>query len=347
MKNLKVNSIDDIKIVNIPIPKIKENEALIRTLWCGLCTSDIVKIKENVKKPLGHEYIGIVEEVGKNISKVKKFDLINVMHHVSCYECDLCKNGSYTMCKKYQETHFFPQGFSEYMKISSDQIEHNTNVIYDKKDIKKYVFAEPVGCCLRAIERLKIQGKNRNVLVFGCGVMGIIFISLFRLLYKYSFIAAVDINNDRLPVAKKFGADVCINPKEEDLDSRLKYFSINGFDIAFLTIISEDIMSFALKNVKKGGSIELFTTTIEGKAIKFDIDSLFNHEANIITTFSGDSFNFKRGFSLLEENKINLLDLISYELPIEEMQKGFNLALNGKALKNIFYFNKELVSQFQ
>ena len=209
MKSLFCSSKEDIRIEEVDIPEIGDNEALIRTIFCGLCITDVAKVvNPEVKKPtkLGHEVVGIVEKTGKMVSKIKKGDLLAIYHRIPCYICNYCMHGNYSMCKHARETNLDPQGFSEFIRLTDEHIKYNTFIIKDKNNIKNAVFTEPAACCIKAIEKMPIKRKDK-VMVIGCGTMGMIFIRLFKVLYDAS-VVAIDISDAKLETAGNFGADL-------------------------------------------------------------------------------------------------------------------------------------------
>jgi L-iditol 2-dehydrogenase len=148
------------------------------------------------------------------------------------------------MCRHFKETNLDPQSFSEYIRLSGEHIRYNTFIVEDNKNIKNVIFTEPTACCLRAVKRIDIK-KNDNIMVVGCGTIGIIFISLFKLLYNTK-VVAIDINSDKLKYAKKFGADLIINSKKENISERLSEFSSSGVDVVVLTVTTPQTTEMAM-----------------------------------------------------------------------------------------------------
>lgn len=350
MKSLVCYSKDDIRTEDVEIPRIGEKQALIRTIFCGLCGSDIVKIIDpGVKKPvkLGHEVIGIVEKVGPKVRRLKVKDIIVVSHHIPCFNCVYCDHKNYSMCKHFKRTNLDPQGFSEYIRLSSEHIEYNTFVITNEKnignrgDIKNLIFTEPLACCLRAVERANISPGDM-VMVVGCGTIGIIFISLFNLLYDARVIA-VDIDDNKLDFSKKFGADLTINSANEDVKEKVFNFSCYGVDIVELTFTSKATLTKAIDCVRDGGCIQIFAGPSGNREIPVDFESLYKREITILPSYSAAPEQLRKSFNYLKEKKLDFSPLISNILPIEEFRKGLDLALSQKAFKILYYFNKELI----
>ncbi len=348
MKTLICYSKDNIKLEDRIISDIGEEEALIKTIFCGLCGSDIVKILDpEVEKPvkLGHEVVGVVEKAGPKVNKIKKGDIAVVSHHVPCYRCTYCDHKSYSMCRHFKDTNLDPQGFSEYIRLSSEHIKYNTFTVEDKKIIKNVIFTEPTACCLRAVERVSVR-KNDKVMVVGCGTIGIIFISLFKLLYNASVIA-VDIDDKKLDMAKKFGADIVINSKKEKTVKKVIDSTGLGVDVVELTVTIPSTIKMAMDCVRDGGYIQIFAGPSKNHSIPIDFESLYKREITILTSYSATPETLKKSFNYLRDYKLNFLPLISDVLPIEQFKTGLDLALSQKSFKILYYFNEELVRNSQ
>jgi L-iditol 2-dehydrogenase len=348
MKSLICYSKEDIRIEDVDIPEIGGSEALIKTIFCGLCGSDIVKIiNPEVKKPtkLGHEVVGIVEKTGKMVSKIKKGDIIAISHHIPCYSCNYCLHGNYSMCKHFGETNLDPQGFSEYIRLTEEHVKYNTFTVKDENNLKNAVFTEPAACCLRAIEKIPLKRKDK-VMVIGCGTIGIIFIGLLKTLYDAS-IAAIDIDDAKLEIAGNFGADLTVNSKIDNVKEKILKFAPGRFDAAVLTFTVPDTLDLAMSSVREGGSIQIFAGPSKERKIAIDFDDLYKKELTIFSSYSSDPESMRKSFDLLVDKKLDKLDfapLISNILPIEEFKKGLDLALSQKSFKILYYFDENLMN---
>jgi len=348
MKSLFCYSKEDIRIEDVDIPEIGDSEALIKTIFCGLCITDVAKvINPEVKKPtkLGHEVVGIVEKTGKGVSKIKKGDLLAIYHRIPCYSCNYCLHGNYSMCRHSRETNLDPQGFSEYIRLTEEHVKYDTFIIKDKNNLKNAAFTEPVACCIKAIEKMPLKRKDK-VMVIGCGTMGIIFIRLLKALYDAG-VVAIDINDAKLEIARNFGADLTVNSKIDNVREKILKFVPNRFDAAVLTFTISETVDLAMSSVREGGSIQIFAGPLNERKIAIDFEELYKKELTLFSSYSSDPEPNRRSFNLLMDSKRNKLDftpLISNILPIEEFKKGLDLALSQKSFKILYYFDEKIVN---
>jgi len=346
MKYLNCYSKNDIRIDNVAIPCIDENEALVRTIFCGLCITDVLKVvDDNLKKPvkLGHEVVGIIEKVGKKVENIKEGDMVALYHRIPCFKCNYCLHKKYSMCKHARETNLDPQGFSEFIRLSAEHVQYNTFVIKDKNFLKNAVFTEPVATCIRAIENIPILEKDK-IMVIGCGTMGSIFLKLLK---YYNFnVLAVDIDDNKLEFAKKFGATETLNLKTGSTLEKIRLFAPQGLDSAILTVTNTETINLSLSCLREGGYIQVFAGPLKEKKIEADFDKLYKKEISILSLYSSYPEINRKSFDLLMDGKINNLDftpLISHILPIERFKEGIDLALSQKSFKILFYINEEML----
>jgi L-iditol 2-dehydrogenase len=349
MKYLNCYSKNDISIDDVAIPCIDENEVLVRTIFCGLCITDVLKvIDEAVKKParLGHEVVGVLEKVGGKVKNYKIGDLVALYHRIPCFECNYCLHKKYSMCKHARETNFDPQGFSEFIRLSKEHVQHDIFLINDKNNLKNAVFTEPVATCIRAIANMPLLKKDK-VMVVGCGTMGNI---MLKLLNYYGINAlAVDIDDNKLKFAEVFCRARILNPKSSGFKEKIKIFAPDGLDAVILTVTNSEIIEMAMSFLREGGFIQIFAGPLNEKRIEIDFDRLYKKEICIFSSYSSYPEVNRQSFNLLMRSKRNNLDftpLISHVLPIERFKDGIDLALSQKYFKILFYMNEQLLKTY-
>ena len=118
----------DIRIEEMPRPKIGPEEILVKVMACGICGSDVMEWYRIRKAPrvLGHEMTGEIVEVGKNVKNFKVGDRVFVSHHVPCNTCRYCLSGNHTACETLHTTSFDPGGFSEYVRVPPINVDRGT-----------------------------------------------------------------------------------------------------------------------------------------------------------------------------------------------------------------------------
>ncbi len=328
----------DIRIQELPKPKIKQDEILVKTVACGICGSDVMEWYRIKKKPLvlGHEMTGEVVEVGKDVKKIKKKDRVFVSHHVPCNKCRYCLNDKHTVCETLRTTNFYPGGFAEYIRIPKINVENGTFLLPKEISFEDGTFIEPLGCVVRG-QRIVNVKKGDTVLVIGSGISGLLHIQLAKL--KGTKVIATDINDYRLKSAKKFGADFIINAKE-DVPERVKEVNENRLaDKVIVCTGAIQAINQALKSVEKGGIILFFAPTDPGVEVKIPFNDIWMKGVTLTTTYAAVEKDIKEAIELVKNKKINVHDMITHRLKLEEIQKGFKLVSEAKnSIKVIIEF---------
>ena len=319
----------DLRIEEMPKLRIGPDEILVKAMACGICGSDVLEWYRIKKAPrvLGHEMTGEIVEVGKGVKKFKVGDRVFVSHHVPCNECRYCLNGHHTACETLHKTNFDPGGFSEYIRVPSINVELGTYFLPEDVSYEEGTFIEPLGCVIRG-QRLAQIKSNQAVLVLGSGVAGLLHIQLAKTVGAR--VIATDINEYRLKAAKKFGADFVINAKE-DVPSILK--EVNENRLADRVIICTGALSAtkqALQSVDKGGIILFFAVPKPGEDVCIPITDFWRNEITIMTSYGAGPTDLEEALEMISSHKVNVKDMITHKLSLEEIGKGFQIVADAK-----------------
>ena len=349
MKIARYYNNNDVRLDEIPKPIIGSGELLVKVLKSGICGSDVLEYYRFAKMKklgvdnliLGHEIAGDIVEVGKDVKRLKVGDRVFVSHHVPCFDCHYCHQGHHTACDLLHSTNFDPGGFSEYIRIPKINIEKEGVFVLDRSiSYDEAVFIEPFGCVCRA-QRLANVGKDLTVLVIGSGVSGILHIQLAKL-RGVSKVFATDINEFRLKMAKKFGADEAFYARE-DVSSKLK--ELNDNRLADIVIVCTGALSAAnqaLKYVASGGKIIYFAVPAPGINLEVPINDYWRNEITITTSYGAAPEDLQESYIWILSKKIKVLELITHRFPLSKAGEAFKLVCEAKkSLKVVLEPNKE------
>ena len=321
---------NDVRIEETPIPLIGDNELLVKVRASGICGSDVMEWYRIKKAPriLGHEITGDIVEIGKNVKKYKIGDRVFVSHHVPCYTCKFCLNNQQTLCHTLHSTNFYPGGFAEYLRVPEINVDRGVFVLPNEISYDEGAFIEPLACVVRGLKTAEIK-PGQTVLIIGSGISGLLQIKLVKA-WRAKKILATDIEEYRLKAAKKFGADVTINAKDDVPEQVKKH---NDGKLADLVIICTGAVSAvkqALKSVESGGTILFFAPTEPGVEIPFPLFDLWNKQITMVSTYAGSPEDINTAIDLIKSKKVDVVDMISHILPLSEAAKGFQLVAKAK-----------------
>lgn len=226
----------DIRVEEMPTPEIGQDEALVEMRACGICGSDLMDwyLRSRAPLVLGHEPAGVIAKKGNKVKGFEVGDRVFVHHHVACLKCHYCMRGDYTLCEQFHETSIKPGGFAEYFKAPKLNLQLDTLKIPEALSFEEATLIEPVGCCLRAIRKCSIQAGD-SVAIVGAGTTGLIHTALSKM-YGAATTIVSDLFDYRLNMARKYGADVTVNPEKESLNKIVRAeTSGRGVDIAVVT----------------------------------------------------------------------------------------------------------------
>jgi L-iditol 2-dehydrogenase len=316
----------DIRIEEMPRPKIGPGEMLVRVEASGICGSDVMEWYRVHKAPLvlGHEIAGEVVEVGEEVTKYKLGDRISASHHVPCNTCHYCLSGNHTACDTLRSTNFDPGGFAEFLRLPAINVDRGVYLLPDDVSFEEATFIEPLACVLRAQRRARVE-PGKTVLVLGSGVGGLLHIHLAGKLGATRVIAT-DIDDARLRAAARFGADLALNASEDIPTSLRKANEGRLADSIIVCTGAITAINQAVESVERGGTILFFAPTDKDVTIPLSINDLFwRNDVTLTTSYAGDYADHMTALQLIQTKRVTVHEMITHKLGLAETVKGFKL----------------------
>jgi len=331
----------DVRIEDMPIPEIGDEEVLLKVMASGICGSDVIEWYRVPKAPrvLGHEATGVIDKVGSKVTSLKVGDRVFVSHHVPCNKCRYCQRGHHTACQTLHTTNYYPGGFAQYIRVPKINVDFGVYKLPDGMSFEEGTFIEPLACVSRG-QRLANLQKEDALLVIGSGVSGILHAQLAKFKGVENIVVA-DINPYRLQLAKKFGADHALNAKE-NLPQKLK--EVNDGRLADQVVVCTGATSAtltALDCVENGGSILFFAVPDPTVKLPVPINQFWRNEITMRTSYGAAPNDLEDSMRVLATKRLNVKDMITHRLSLSEAQEGFRLmAEAGRSLKVILEPNR-------
>ena len=314
----------DIRIEELPVPKIIRGELLMEVEASGICGSDVLEWYRLNKAPLvlGHEVAGQVVDIGDGVENFQTGDRIVASHHVPCNTCFYCCSGHHTACETLRTTNFYPGGFSQYIQVPSINVDRGVFKIPEELSYEEATFHEPLGCVIRA-QRIASLKPGQTVLVLGSGIAGILNIQLAET-SGANHVVAVDLVPYRLEMAKKHGANEVLKP-DENIEGCLRALN-NGrlADVVLVCTGAEEAQIQALKYVERGGTVLFFAPTDQGVEIPVSINDLFfRNDITLTTSYGASPYDSWLALELIRNKKIDVENMITHRFPLSETSSGF------------------------
>lgn len=320
----------DIRLEEIPTPKIGSGELLVKVLACGVCGSDVMEWYRIKKAPrvLGHEIAGEIVEVGEEVKKFHVGDRVFVSHHIPCNTCRYCLNGHHTVCDTLRTTNFDPGGFAEYIRVPEMNVDRGTFILPDEISVEEGVFIEPLACVLRG-QRLARFKPGQSVFVIGSGISGILQIATARV-SGAGRIMASDIQEFRLQAARKFGADEILLAKDVSAENIRE---LNRGALADLVIVCAGSISAyrqALETVERGGTVLCFAPLEPELNFVLPFFHFWNDGITLLPTYGGAPVDIVQAIDLIHTHRLPLKEMITHRLPLSQTGLGFQLVAEAK-----------------
>lgn len=320
----------DVRVQEMPVPKIGPGEILMRIEASGICGSDVMEWYRLKKAPLvlGHEVAGVVEEVGDGVKKFKKGQRITAAHHVPCNKCKYCLKGQYSVCDTLRSTNFDPGGFAEYVRLPPINVDRGTFLLDDSVSFEEGTFAEPLACVLRG-QRLAGFRPGDSVFVLGSGISGLLHIMAARALGAGRIIAA-DISKYRLDAAQRMGADDILI-SDDDLAEKLKKANGGlGADVVIACTAAPQAINAAFKCADRGGRILFFAPSTPGETFPFPLYELWRDGVDIFFSYAGPPADTVQALELLRHKRVDVNQMITHRLGLADTGKGFALVAKAQ-----------------
>ncbi len=319
---------DDVRMEEMPEPKIGPGELLFKVKASGICGSDVLewyRIK-SAPRVLGHEAAGEIAKVGKGCP-YKVGQRIFVSHHVPCEECRYCREGRETACETLHKTNFDPGGFAEYVRVPKINVEKGVYILPDSVSYEEGTLIEPLACIIRG-QRIAGVAKGQTVLVLGSGIAGLLHVKLAKA--KGARVIATDVNEWRLGRAKEFGADAVINAASYTTEKLKEANNGRLADKVILCTGAVPAVRQALESVDRGGVVLFFAVPKPGVPVEIPANEFWRNEISVMTSYGAAPRDLRAALELIKDKKIKVADMITHVLPLEKAQEGFRLVAEAK-----------------
>jgi L-iditol 2-dehydrogenase len=338
MKAAVLHGAEDVRLEEIPLPRIGPGDALVRIGAALTCGTDAKVYRRGghptmIKPPapFGHEFAGTVAAVGPEVAGFQPGDRVVAANSAPCGECRYCKMGRESLCRDIQ---YINGAYAEYIAVPQRIVRRNMHPVSGRLSFQHAALVEPLACVLHGVEECPIR-LGDTVAVNGAGPIGLFFVKLCKL--RGARVIAVDIQDDRLAAARRLGADELVNATGS-VDSvenvRALTTDREGVDIAVDATGSEKVWEAAIRMTRKGGVANLFGGCRPGATITIDTTLLHYSEITIKGVYHHTPYHVARALAMLEAGVMQADEFITAEFPLERVGEALQLILNQKGVKS-------------
>ncbi|MED4224808.1 zinc-dependent dehydrogenase [Neobacillus cucumis] len=333
---------NELKLEEVNKPTIDEHEVLVKVKVSAVCGTDVRifegKKTKGVRTPsvIGHELVGVIEEVGDQVKGYFEGDRVGVMPVIPCGKCYYCLNGRENVCANRTAIGYeFDGGFAEYVRIPRTALEAGNVVkIPDHISFEQAVVTEPLACCLNGQRKANVK-MGDVVVVIGGGPIGLMHVQLAKIAGAKSIILSEPIDHRR-EKGLIAGADYAIDPTKDSLeDLVLSETDGLGADVVLMAIGIPFLVNSSAKLLKKGGTLNLFAGFTNGVLSEIDPNVIHYNEININGTSSLTRSDYHKSLSLIASGQINTEVITTTGYGLEDIEQAIADVKNGKGMKTI------------
>jgi L-iditol 2-dehydrogenase len=315
----------NVHVEDIARPEVDDSEVLIKTSVCAVCATDVKTALQGhkyIKPPavLGHEISGEVVKKGRNVRSLDVGDRVAVGPYAPCGACHYCRLGKEILCERLFEEGLVPGGFAEYVKVPKRLVEKVTVKLENGVSFEEGALLEPLACVIKSVQNVSVS-PEQSALIVGAGPMGLMHVMVLKGVYGLSTVAVTDLIEERLALAKSFGADHVVNVSREDVSQRARELTDGrGFDVVFVDTPSPEAVAQAFSCVRRGGIVCLFAGLPPGKEEqKVNLNRIHYDEVAVCGSFGFAPRHYHLAYSLVRSKRVNLARLISHKVRLEEV----------------------------
>jgi D-arabinitol dehydrogenase (NADP+) len=324
------------EIKQVPIPDVGDEEVLLKVTCCGVCGTDgHIHEGEFISKfPLipGHEAIGVIVEMGRNVKGFEKGDRCVADVGITCDTCFFCRRGESLLCENFNARGVtLPGGFAEYIVYQQKKLYKIKNLTDEESTL-----LEPAACAIHGLDKLS-PPVGVEVLLLGAGPTGLILAQLLKLNGAARLVIAAN-KGIKMDIAKQLNAadeyiELDRDPAKAEVQWRqLKEKEKYGFDVVVEATGVEKLANESINFVRRGGTLMIYGVYENKALVHWPPSKIFGDEIKIIGSFS-QTYCFPRAVAYLDSGKVKVKGMVTDSFKLEDYQKALDKMNSRGALK--------------
>jgi (R,R)-butanediol dehydrogenase / meso-butanediol dehydrogenase / diacetyl reductase len=324
----------DVRVEDVPEPEVREGSVKVKVDWCGICGTDLHEYLagpifiptagsphpitgDTLPLTLGHEFAGEVVEVGDGSAEVNTGDRVAIEPVFRCGECAACQRGAPNLCAKlgFYGLMGGGGGMSEFAVVPSYMIHR----LPEGLTTEQGALAEPIAVGLRAVRRAGFE-EGQSAVVFGGGPIGAVTVQCLRAMGA-GLVMLAEVAEARKNKALEIGADVVIDPSEEDVVERVSELTDGeGAEHSFDAAGIQETLQTAMHATRKGGTVTIISIW-EGP-VELDPNDIVMSELNVGGTICYTPEDFAATISMLRDGSIRTEGIVTERIPLSDAVAG-------------------------
>jgi L-iditol 2-dehydrogenase len=341
MKVAELRDVDDLQIIDYPVPHIGPGELLVKIAASGICSGDLMPwyIRRKAPLVLGHEPTGEIVAIGDGLPAVDRNgrafalgDRIAIHHHAPCLKGRACGRGAYVQCATWKASKIHPGGIAEYVRVPNENlvdVQHLPETVgWDEA-----VLVEPLGCVMKSLRRARLR-RGDLVYVIGLGVMGLLHVAVLRS-RGYDVIAS-DFHAARRAKGLHVGATACVIPDE--VANACAALGLVAPDVVICGPGTATALSHAAETVGPDGTVVMFTPLAPNERWIMDQSALYFRDITLTASYSCGPDDTAEALEWLKTNPLLAEDFGIVRFPLKDTAKAYQQMVQAEIIKAIITF---------
>lgn len=336
---VKADAGPGLELVDVPVPRLEPGQILVKVFAGGICGTDLhiytwdewARSRITPPRIIGHEFCGTIAEVAADVVSVAPGDFISGEGHISCGQCHACRSGSAHICERLAVIGIDRDGaFAEYVAMPAANAWKIDPAI--SRDVAAIM--DPFGNAVHAALETSVAAKR--VAVIGCGPIGLMTVAIVRMVGA-TFVAATDIADARLALARRMGADLVLDARQDGVADQLrKATDGDGVDVVLEMSGSERGLADGLRALRNGGWV--LSLGLPASDVRLDLaNGIIFKGAHLVGIFGRKVWQtWEQGTALLRSG-LDITPVITHRLPLERFEEAFALLRSASAGKVLLY----------
>jgi L-iditol 2-dehydrogenase len=323
---------EDLRLERVAVPQAAAGEIVVRVGAALTCGTDLKVYRRGYHAmmlkppiPFGHEFAGVVAQVGAGITSFREGDRVVALNSAPCDVCFFCQHGQQNLC---EDLLFNNGAYAEYIRIPARIVEKNTLAVPDGVPLEFAALTEPLACVVRGLEESGAQAGDTMV-VIGAGPIGLMFMHVAELAGVH--VTAVVKRKDQVEAARVFGASNVVQVGAvEDVVASTRALTPGGrcADIVIEAVASPSTWEWAVDMVRKGGLVNFFGGPPSGTKVKLDTNRLHYGDITLKASFHHTPATCRTAFELVRSGRFKCAEYITGHAELREVPANFARMMN-------------------
>jgi len=332
---------------DVPMPVVGPDDILLRVTAAAICATDLKIMRHGHRRlskgrtiVLGHEFVGVVEDVGARVKKFARGARVGVVPNAGCGNCLACRRNQANYCLDYTAFGIDRDGgHAPYALIPAQFLAQNNLIPIDPDGLpdEQACLLEPLSCVVNCVRQVRV-GAGDSVLVYGAGPMGMLIVMLCRVAGASKVLVVEPLAQRRRQILD-VGADETFDPAGGDVATQVRdHTGGQGPDVIILACPAPELQPQALNLLAPFGRLCLFAGLAKGTPpVGLDTNAIHYRNLTVTGTTGGSADDYRYALQLAADGRVDLRRVIAARFPLSQLEEAYKAASGGAAGKVVLF----------